>query len=98
MICKPLKINVMSSEKEVDPSSLLTKREKEVLWLLINEKNTEEISDALLITKSTVISHRKNMLIKLHAKNTAGMIRKCYHHGILYLDDERNTRILNHPQ
>ncbi len=84
----------MPSEKEVDPYTLLTKREKEVLWLIVSELNTEEISNKLLITKSTVVSHRKNMLNKLDAKNTAGLIRKCYHHGILYLDADKNTQLI----
>lgn len=88
----------MPYENELDQSSLLTKREKEILWLIVHEMNTEEISNELLISKSTVISHRKNMLVKLHAKNTAGMISKCYYHGILFLDDDKNTQLIGDPQ
>jgi hypothetical protein len=43
---------------------ILTKREKEILNLLIEGKLSKEISDILNISKETVDKHRKNMLRK----------------------------------
>ena len=53
----------------------ITRREKEVLHLIIAEKTTQEIADILGIAFSTVETHRKNLGIKLGARNTAGLVR-----------------------
>ena len=53
----------------------ITRREKEVLRLIIEEHTTEEIAGKLFISESTVISHRKSLLRKLNVKNTAGLVR-----------------------
>lgn len=52
-----------------------SKRELEVLKLLMEELTTQEIADKLFISFHTVESHRKNMLLKAGVKNTAGLIR-----------------------
>ena len=93
IVAVSLQINFMTSEKEFGPFSTLTNREKEVLWLIVSEKKTKEISRILMISQSTVISHRKNMLSKLKVKNTAGLIAKCYKMGILYLDHNGKTKM-----
>ena len=53
----------------------LTRREKEVLEHIINEKTTEEIGKILHIQETTVTTHRQNLLSKLGARNTAGLVR-----------------------
>ncbi len=53
----------------------LTRREKEVLSHIINEKTTEEIGKILHIQETTVTTHRQNLLSKLGARNTAGLVR-----------------------
>lgn len=53
----------------------LTNREIEVLTLIGEEFTSPEISEKLCISTHTVISHRKNLLQKLHVKNTAGLVR-----------------------
>ncbi len=53
----------------------LTRREKEILALIVDELTTEAIAAKLFISPATVISHRKNLLIKLNAKNTAGLVK-----------------------
>jgi DNA-binding NarL/FixJ family response regulator len=54
---------------------LLTRREKEVLSLIADGLTNIEIADKLFVSASTVDSHRKNMISKLHAKNTAALVR-----------------------
>jgi DNA-binding NarL/FixJ family response regulator len=53
----------------------LTRREKEVLQLIIDEFTTQEIADKLSISPKTVETHRLNLLLKLEAKNTAGLVK-----------------------
>ena len=53
----------------------VSRREKEVLGLIIKEFTTQEIADQLFISLKTVESHRSNLLAKLNARNTAGLVR-----------------------
>ena len=66
-----------------NPFPSLTSREKEVLELIVNEKTTQEIAIVLGISFSTVEVHRRNMLIKLGARNTAGLVRLTYEYNLL---------------
>ena len=61
----------------------ITRREKEVLKLIIGEMTTEEIAEKLFISTTTVISHRKSLLRKLNAKNTAGLVRTAFELNLL---------------
>ena len=54
---------------------ILTRREKEVLALVSNGLTTLEIAQKLYISETTVNSHRRNLLDKVNAKNTAALIR-----------------------
>ena len=53
----------------------LTRRELEVVKQISEEKNTQEIADALFISYNTVESHRSNILLKVGVKNTAGLMK-----------------------
>ncbi|MFZ0456799.1 MAG: helix-turn-helix transcriptional regulator, partial [Ignavibacteriaceae bacterium] len=57
----------------------LSVREIEVLGLIMLGYTTKEIADKLFISYETVKSHRKNILEKTGAKNTASLINY-YHH------------------
>jgi DNA-binding CsgD family transcriptional regulator len=59
----------------------LTRREKEVLRLLIEGKLSKEISYILNISKQTVDTHRKNMLHKKNLNNTGELIGKAIRYG-----------------
>ena len=61
----------------------LTRREKEILKLIVDEYTTAEISKKLFIADTTVISHRKSLLRKLNVKNTAGLVRASFEFGLL---------------
>ena len=54
---------------------LLTKREKEVLELIADGMTNQEIAARLFLNSTTIDSHRKNMLTKFNAKNTAVLIK-----------------------
>lgn len=61
----------------------LTRREKEILKLIIDEYTTNEIAEQLFISATTVITHRKSLLRKLNAKNVAGLVKKAFEFGLL---------------
>ena len=52
----------------------ISEREIEVPRNIANGATSQEIADDLYISHHTVISHRKNLLIKLDARNTAHLI------------------------
>jgi len=54
---------------------VITRREKEVLLLIAEGMTNGEIAQQLFIGISTVDTHRKNLLAKLGAKNTASLVR-----------------------
>jgi len=75
-----LNVDVQSSREESD---LLSKREKEILYLLAEGKPSKEIAELLHISKHTVDSHRKNLLRKTGAASSIELINKTIHEGLL---------------
>ncbi|MDX1472162.1 MAG: response regulator transcription factor [Flavobacteriaceae bacterium] len=61
----------------------LTRREKEILELIIQEKTTNEIADDLCISSKTVETHRSHLIQKLGVRNTAGLVRLAIEKGLL---------------
>jgi len=55
--------------------SVLSKREKEILRLIGGGKTSHEIADELFIGKSTVDTHRKNMIRKLGLSGAGELLR-----------------------
>lgn len=53
----------------------LTRREHEVLVAISEELTTQEISEKLFISPKTVETHRMNIMSKLGAKNSVGIIK-----------------------
>jgi DNA-binding NarL/FixJ family response regulator len=68
-----------SNEKKL----LLTKREKEVLKLIVDGLSNTEIGKQLFISIDTVDTHRKNLYAKLNVKNIAGLIRYAIQNAII---------------
>jgi DNA-binding CsgD family transcriptional regulator len=63
-----------------------TKRERQVLHLIAHELTSKEIAQQLFISSETVQTHRKNLLIKLSAKNTAGLMRRAFETRLLVIN------------
>lgn len=53
---------------------ILTKREKEVFELLVQNKTTSEIANELFISEKTVRNHISNAMQKLGVKGRAGAV------------------------
>jgi len=66
---------MIADKKSADNSPVLTRREKEVLELIADGFTTQEIADKLFVSPTTVDTHRKNLLLKMQAKNVAAMIK-----------------------
>ncbi len=61
----------------------LTRREKEVLQEIYEELTTQEISEKLFISPKTVETHRMNIMSKLGAKNSVGIIKNAIEKELL---------------
>ncbi len=61
----------------------LTRRETEILKLIVEEHTTAEIAKKLFLGLSTVETHRKNLLSKVGVRNTAGLVRVALEHKLL---------------
>ena len=55
-------------------SNILTKREKDVFLLLINNKTTKQIAESLNISEKTVRNHVSNAMQKLGCNGRAGAV------------------------
>jgi DNA-binding NarL/FixJ family response regulator len=71
---------VTKDNQKVNPdfslaNTILTDRELEVITLISLELSGKEISDKLFISTNTVETHRKNIMKKIGAKNTIGLVK-----------------------
>lgn len=64
------------------PIPKISRRERQVLELIVAEHTTAEIAEALFISFGTVETHRRNLLLKLDARNTAGLVRKALEYDL----------------
>ncbi|WP_452226116.1 response regulator [Lacinutrix cladophorae] len=70
-------------------SNFLTKREKEVLNLICQQKSASEIGKQLFISPRTVDGHRNNLLLKTQSKNLVGLVLFAIQNGLFTPDFER---------
>ncbi|HEX9152988.1 MAG TPA: response regulator transcription factor [Flavobacterium sp.] len=75
--------NVMETKQIVDEELLITKREKEILKLLLSGKGNKEIAEALDISKRTAEVHRFNLMKKLKVKNLMELSNKATEYSLL---------------
>ncbi len=77
--------NLPPVEKHAEERTL-TEREVEVLALVVKGKINKEIADALNISVTTVITHRKNIQEKLGVKSVSALTIYAVMHGIVSMD------------
>lgn len=61
----------------------ITEREEEVLQMIVKEFTNQEIAEKLYISPRTVDAHRRNLLQKTGARNTAGLVKYAFKHGLI---------------
>ncbi len=71
------------SSAQLDEENPLSSRELQIIRLIAGQFTNEEIANKLSLSKRTVDNHRQNMLNKLQLRNTAGLVRYAYQHGLI---------------
>lgn len=66
--------NMFKPQKGTNVPYELTKREAEILQLIVKGDTTQEIADKLSISPRTAETHRLTLLKKMYAKNTAELV------------------------
>lgn len=66
----------------------ITDRELEILELIVQEFTNQEIAEKLFISSRTVDAHRRNLLQKTGARNTAGLVKYAFQHNLISSADE----------
>ena len=61
----------------------ISPRELEVLSHVAEGHTDQQIANKLFISFHTVNSHRKSLLVKLDAKNTAELVKKAMEKGVI---------------
>jgi DNA-binding NarL/FixJ family response regulator len=74
---------VKASENTRKQFPHLTRREKEILQLIVNGLTNIEIGKQLFISLDTVDTHRKNLYAKLNVKNAAMLVRITIENNLL---------------
>ncbi|MBP6180332.1 response regulator transcription factor [Flavobacterium sp.] len=74
---------VMETKQTLDEEMMITKREKEILKLLLSGKGNKEIAEALDISKRTAEVHRFNLMKKLKVKNLMELSNKATEYSLL---------------
>lgn len=74
-----------TGKSKTDPGEL-TEREIEVLELIVEQYTNQQIADELHISIRTVDAHRRNLLQKTGAKNTAGLVTYAIKHNLVDIE------------
>lgn len=77
-------IDILLREKANDEIIWLSDRESEILNYVANGYTTKEIADFIFRESDTVKFFRKNLLIKLNARNVAELIKKAYEMKLIW--------------
>lgn len=73
------------ASRGTSPVAALSARERQVLQLLSEGKNTKEIAYALKVSMKTVETHRSNIMKKTGCRTVADLIRYAIREGISHL-------------
>ena len=75
--------NSLEAKQLPGEEMMITKREKEILSLLLSGKGNKEIAEALEISKRTAEVHRFNLMKKLKVKNLIELSNKASEYALL---------------
>lgn len=73
----------VEKKKSSEEDLTITKREKEILQLLLSGKGNKEIAEALEISKRTAEVHRFNLMKKLKVKNLIELSNKATEYALI---------------
>lgn len=75
----------MNNKRKYNHSNILTKREREVFEILVQDKTTKEIAEQLFISEKTVRNHISNVIQKLGVKGRSQAVIELIRMGELEL-------------
>lgn len=79
-------INKSKLEKSDLKSDLLTKREKQIIQLVVDGLSNKEIAEQLFISIRTVDSHKNNIMQKLSLKSSVELVKYAIKHNLVNLN------------
>lgn len=77
-----------SSQTKSSPFSILTGKEREVLQLVVEGRNTKQIAWLLNVSTKTVEAHRNKIMTKLNIHSISGLTKYALREGLTSLDDK----------
>ncbi len=85
---QPVKEAILRSQEvlevsDTNPYPSLSRREKQITKLIMDERTTQEIDDELGIAFGTVETHRRNIMQKLGVRNVVGLVRVVLEYDLL---------------
>jgi DNA-binding NarL/FixJ family response regulator len=78
-----LEMYAKSNKNKITPANALTKRELEVLHLIVQDFSNAEIANKLFISHRTVDAHKHNILHKTGVKSVAGLVVFAIKHNLV---------------
>ena len=75
--------DMFANKKEKNKKLTLTRREQEILQLIAKEYTTQEIANEIFLSVSAIEFHRTNLLQKLGAKNSVGLVKIAMEIGLI---------------
>lgn len=67
----------------MDSYEMPTPKELEVLRLIASGCKTDDIAIRMGLSSNTIETHRRHLLSKLHARNSAELVLNAVNHGLL---------------
>jgi DNA-binding NarL/FixJ family response regulator len=80
---KEIQDKLLKSLTDQSPATAITRREKEILQLIVAEFTNKEIADKLFLSLRTIENHRNHLLQKFKVKNTAGLVKIAIQEGLV---------------
>ena len=81
-----LKSIINKSKNETSEQETLTKREKEVITLVVDGLTNKEIAEKLFISIRTVDSHKNNIMQKLNLKSSVELVKYAIKNNLAKID------------
>lgn len=69
-------------KEEQSPIERLSRREKEILQLVVEGKSSAEIADSLALSRKTIESYRSRLMKKLDLSDIPGLVKFAIQHGL----------------
>lgn len=80
---EPIRKLLLKSLSEKRSKHIITRREKEILQLIVTGLSNKEMADKLNLSVRTVENHRNHLLQKFDVKNTAGLVKIAIEEGLV---------------